>query len=491
MDRNILNLLIVSLIVLSVTSISPAQSQIGSTLLDKVTFLKGKKISEGFFGFGVQNNIFLYTSSNNIVTEEQKNAVEEYITHLNPKIVRIFLDTRWWDPTGTRKYIWEWEKSGILGKIEKELGRPPEYSISIKALYRILNFYKKLNTPINLVMWRPNDLEVEQLPGMINSVTDLLKYLIKEKGFSNIRYLTLYNEPDAEFRSSPKNYVDMYKLMAERLKESQLEIQLIGGDTTQNGVQFLNYTISNGIGDIIDGFSFHQYIKYNIPIADYLRNINKIIKEIHRVSNKPIGIWEFNIQGEGAGTYTCGNIPDLSKHILDEYSSSITLSEYILQCLKTGITGMCYWEVYDMNYPGGYKMECGLIGYNNGWEIRPFFYVYQLFTHLVEPGAIVYNIIPELEGITSILIENIEGRIKESLFIVNSLQKSITVNVENIFYEDKRVNNSQWILQTITQKRIEELIYSGLLDVPTEHLNSIPSNIEIPSRGIVVLSRYL
>jgi hypothetical protein len=376
---------------------APAESAF--TLTD--TVLQGQ-----FFGFGVQNNPFLYYGPDNpAITEDDINLVESRITQLQPRHVRIFFDTRWRD-TGSAG-------SGML-----------------QAFLRDLSLYQKIGSDIDLVMWQPNDWSEKDFPTLVTSVKDLLQYLIRDQGITRIKYLTLYNEPDFEFKLPLESYIQLNKMMVEALGAANLPVQLVGADEGSS-VPFFQSVVPP-LAPLANVFSYHNYPSYKDVYAFVLRASEHLQYVTTSGAGKPLFLWEFNVTGPNSGIFSPGEITP-GVLVIDKFDSALSLAQDALYGMNMGIAGISYWEVYDMYYSGGSLMHFGLwADKGSGWRIRPIYYVYGLLTRLIQSGATVHDLAAANcdQSLPSAAVRNPDGTF--SVYIINPWKTEVSVKISGL-----------------------------------------------------------
>lgn len=291
--------------------------------------MSNQVVQQRFFGFGVQNNSFLFGPDNSaFVTSEDLQLIEDRLTHLRPRLVRVFLDTSWWAPERNTVYNFD--------------------TPMMRALLRVLQFYEGIGATVNLVMWRPTNWTQAEFPTMVTQIDDLLEFLIRQKRLNHLRFLTLYNEPDNEFRYSPETYGQLYGLVKDSLIRRGLGVQLVGADVAASNWFFSASLASTA--QLVGVWSYHEYFQ-GTAIGSVFKMREKLALTNTIGGGKPLIIWEFNTTGgEGAGTFSPGQVtPGLL--VVDTYDAALTLAQYSLLAMNEGIAGLSYWEAYDMYYP--------------------------------------------------------------------------------------------------------------------------------------------
>ena len=221
-----------------------------------------------FLGFGNHGDNLLNVSFNakHNVTEADRQLVHERVAAMRPKLMRVMFDYQWWEPTkGVRAVDSDFHQGllawiGFLDSIDCDVIIQPwgDYFA-----------YSKWMLPAD-PDWRTNTQSRLPIPAerdaMVRSLADFLRYLRQEKGFRNIKYVCLMNEPENDpLRPTPADeYLRLNRLLARYLKERGLdrEIRLLGPDdcTGQSNGKSLwwRQTVPGAI-DVFGGFSSHTY----------------------------------------------------------------------------------------------------------------------------------------------------------------------------------------------------------------------------------------
>jgi hypothetical protein len=365
--------------------------------------LTSKKLQEQFFGFGFQNNPYIYASMNANVTEEEIGILETRIKQLQPRMVRVFFQPLWWDSNQEMK----------------------------QALVRTLQLYEGIGTDINLTMqtFGMDDLTEDDFPALVGKVRDLLDYLMRTQRITRIRYLTLYNEPNYELMLPRSAYVRLYQMMADELQREFLPVELLGVDES-NSLDFF-YDLVPQLKPIVDAYSYHHYLSYHFGLSDVERVREHLACATDSGGGKPLFIWESNVHGDNPGTFSPGEIDGVL--IIDRYEPMLSLAQFYLYGMNEGIAGFSYWEVFDMRYTPNLLMVHGLWAYQSeGWRIRPFYYMYGLFTRLTQSASEVMELSPAGcdQPLPAAAVRNPDGT--QTIYVINPWQNEVTLSISGL-----------------------------------------------------------
>lgn len=212
-----------------------------------VTVKTNSVITNDFEGTGV-NSIPVTQMSNNLDKGNNEAYFElekSRIVKLKPAIVRLWTQVDWFV---TEK---DFVSNGGTGA-DYFAGVYDFNSERMQALYKYLDVYKQIESKVILVTnWKVGS-EIQKwfsidgintpqtsAPGDIDAYarayTALLDYLINTKGYSNITYAAVANEPDlADFESHGDEYCyyqDTAKALADEIKRANINVSLQGLDS--------------------------------------------------------------------------------------------------------------------------------------------------------------------------------------------------------------------------------------------------------------------
>jgi len=357
---------------------------------------KEKIINDQFKGIGVQGDLFLWLGDEYKVSKEEEEMIIERVRKVNPSIVRLFLMTRWWNP---EKGVYEWE------------------SIGMKNLYKVLELYKSIGAEVILTVWRFSrwinpGVDMNNAVELSTSVAKLVKHLIRDKGFENIKYLIIYNEPDLEFRDvrgkssgyrdDIRDYRKIYELLDSALRGEGVrnDIKLMGPDDALSTEWFCE-TVEM-MDDLIDVYDSHHYETYDAraylswlkPRVDKLRekNINKLWY-----------VTEFGMLGDGRETFDYG----------------LYVGEVAAIVFNNGASSLLIWTLQSNPYPGeGGMNDWGLWRYlDTEWQIRPVYYSYSILTRNFRPGMKVIKSSSNSDEILTLSMISSDNKV--SIMVVN------------------------------------------------------------------------
>lgn len=371
----------------------------------KIELRKSSIINNSLTGLGVQGDLFFELGGYNKASKEKKEMIYSRVKKLNPALARLFLVNSWWNP---RKNVYNWDTPGM------------------KNLYAELDLYQSGGAEVILSLWRCFDDWIDvsgnsketnlPLNAFAESIAKLIKQLIVEKKYSNIKYLSIYNEPDFEF----KRGVDAYKIVCTAVKSS-LEaegvgdkIKLLGSDEAANFQWFAE--TAKTMDGIFGAYASHHYQVYEgLTSAGWINQRTGFLKELG--IKKDWLITEFGSNAD--------------KNV---YNNGICVAEYVLAGLNGGASGMSYWNMQATMYPvDNAFVDYGLWGGPAAdFQVRPAYYAYCMLTRNIKPGMQVIESISDSEKTLTLACKNSEDKV--TLLVINR-SNDTTIEVSPEFAE--------------------------------------------------------
>lgn len=371
--------------------------------------------SRPFMGLGVEADPYIFDEANRRcgVNEQDFEIIENRVRGLRPSIARIFANVPWFshlaegDPLPTEEYL---------------------------ALGRQLRLLKATQTAVNLVLFQPDAWQEKDLEAAVRAMIEALAHLHVAEGFSHIRWLTLWNEPDHSFsHNSPLSqrlfgdhpaapsdwteYVRLNRLAYELLQEKLPEVKLVVADTVWGPMmrrERMELALE-AFGDLNVAYSFHTYsseseIRNHANLDYFYHGIETEVAEFRRLlgPDRELGCWEFNTSGvTGFGTFFAGVGPQGEDRI-SSIKGAVELSEKVLAGMAGGVELFSLWCLHDMIYGGLNNprlMEFGLWRFKQQhWYPRPIYHYYSALVAAFRPGVYLHRVahaVPDLKAIAA------------------------------------------------------------------------------------------
>jgi len=380
--------------------------------------------------------------------EEDWAIVEQRVKDMNLKRIRVMLRPSWFiiNETNTEAGIYDWETE------------------CMQSLYRVLDMAMKFEIKVNITMWGvdagtsgfmrqegnsawtcPPDEQYEEL--FVACFADCIKYLREEKGYTCIREVTLFNEPNSIYLGNKANeeYCALCVKMHDAFQEKGIRDQVLFNlsDDARDYI-WMAKTLMNleGIIDVVNSHTYSLGDTYDPDTQTSLRDMSN--SEIcYELANYNLSLWK-----EWTDQY-----PDIP-HIWGEFGTSngsgshqtsdklspergLEIARISLNMFNMGSQGMSYWVLFSQYYDRSdfnidKIMDMGLWGFaDEGYQCRPMYYSYSMITRFIEESDVIFPIVSSDESIVAVAFRQGD---KWSYCVVNNgdtAKKVSFVNMDN------------------------------------------------------------
>jgi hypothetical protein len=429
-------------------------------------------------GLGVEADPCLYHAANRDwgVTDADLALNERRLEALRPAIARLFVYLDTINPALDGRTF---------------LTDAPEYQQLLAQLRRL----EALGTGVNLVLFQPIPSTHAALPLLVPAFLSFLRHLLEGEGLTNLRWITLFNEPDGIFphespltarlfaprlAASPlrwPDYVALNRQMLDALAETGLaaQLRLAVADTVWGHPMRMErmQLATEAFRDRDVDYSYHNYSAED-P-AFYSDNPDfaypgmaaeaRLLRDLVG-PDAPLVLWEFNDCGEGMGSHYPGVGPH-GEEVMGSLQSAVTVSAKILDALAYGADGACVWCLQDQFYHHHAKagvMRFGLWRYKwEGWRLRPAFHYVAQLCQALTPGATRLTVEDVPDGIRALALQCGEAR---------------TLVVLNTTATEQRIGLTGLIPVSCTRVRLAEL--SATIEGPQARQEAVTAAEALP-----------
>ena len=362
------------------------------------------------------------------------------------KRIRVMLLPGWYviNETNTEEGIYDWDTE------------------CMRSLYKVLDLAQKNEMKVNITMWGidtdsagfmriegSSDWTTTPAPEyeemFVACFADCIKYLREEKGYTCIREVTLFNEPNALYKGNKANeeYCALCIKMHDAFQEKGIREDVLFNlsDDARDAV-WMAKTLMNleGIIDVANSHTYSLGDTFNQETQDSMRDM----------SNQEIcyDLPSYNLNEWKQWTDEYPNVPHIwgefgtvnssgSHTTSDTYSPErgLEIARISLNMFNMGSQGMSYWVLFSQYYGRsdfniGKIMDMGLWGFaDEGYACRPMYYSYSMITRFIEESDIIFPIESDDENIVAVAFRQGD---KWSYCIVNNSDEAKKVSFVNM-----------------------------------------------------------
>ncbi len=247
----------------------------------------------------------------------------------------------------------------------------------------------------------------------INSIKATMQYLYLDKGFTCIKEITVFNEPDVDtdrYKYTKEDYKNACYGADKALKELGIRDK-IKLNLSDNLCQAGQKDFIKLLGDFSDVYNNHIYLNSKEDSNEFLTFISRMGAKASKKLNKPFLINDFGWDN-GLSIWGPGTISTWGQEEVDTFDRAFFIIRFIIQSINIGVNGMSYKSLYDTYYQPqkDKKWTAGLFKYKDeGFLCRPQYYAYSLFTKYTDIGGKTYLLLNKSEDVIGTAFKNKDG----------------------------------------------------------------------------------
>jgi len=318
-----------------------------------------------FAGYGGQFNHHVYAAISRSagVTDENVAGMEQKMRALQPQFSRIFFTpAAFSDPDRMQSFV------------------------------RAVQLAQSTGTTINIT-WQGGTLNVAS--GTVQQVADVLIDLVRNRGITRFRWLTLQNEPNRT-RITPEQYEATYRALDPYIQSIRGQVRYMGGDLVRgpdvgepNQQLWFDYMAAH-MSDLLDAYSIHVFWDYwDTPkLVERLTEVRAIVNALPQPARKPLYVAEYGVRGkrriEGVSMGDPGVWEDAVTQISQTNVSAFQHAWFDVLAARLGYEGTSKWDSYFGKYDSSTQAYYMIGPPQNGWPAYPLYNFVRLMTTTVK-----------------------------------------------------------------------------------------------------------
>jgi hypothetical protein len=329
-------------------------------------------LAQSFAGYGGQFNHHVYAAISRAagVTDDNAKDMERKMRDLQPQFSRIFFNnTAFTDPDRMQSFI------------------------------RTVQLAQSTGTTINIT-WQGGTLSVAN--GTIPKFAAVLIDLVRARGITNLRWLTLQNEPNRT-KITMAQYEAQYRALDPYIQSIRGQVRYMGGDLVRgpdvgppDQQAWLQYMASH-MADILDAYSIHVFWDYfdTQKLVDRLTEVRALVDALPQSGRKPLYVSEYGVRGlrtfNGATAGDPGVWED-GTPITQTNVNAFQQAWFDVLAARLGYVGTSKWDSYFGRYDNGTQAYYMIGSPADGWPLYPIYNSLRLLTATVGRGWRTVNV---------------------------------------------------------------------------------------------------
>lgn len=263
----------------------------------------------------------------------------------------------------------------------------------LDSFYKTLQLAQKAGATINVTLQSIGSLNVGPAT---TRLVNVLNTAVKTYGVSNLRWVTIQNEPNST-SIAPATLETWYRSLDTKLRALGLrdQIHFMGLDlVATNQKTWFDYAASH-MTDLLDAYSIHVFWDYwdTAKLEQRLNDVRGIVDGEPAGTQKPLYSMEYGVRG----IQTIGGT-DMGDPGVWDSTQQLPLTQtnvnafqqawFDIRAAQLGYAGTVKWDSYYGKYDNGtqaYYM-IGQWDENGIWRLNPIYDVVKMFTQVTRPG---------------------------------------------------------------------------------------------------------
>lgn len=363
-----------------VTEVTPSETDatnnVRSVTVDVTEFelARSRLIVDNLGGYGAQFNQHVYAKITPVPPGSLP-GLEEKVKALEPQLVRIFFHE--------------------IDELDPD---------KMASFVETVELAHQAGATINITYTTATRAKFQPGPFM-GQFAAILENLVRARGFTNVRWVTIQNEPNSTLVTLAQyealNRAIHAHLVARGLRD---QIGIMAGDLVESGGGghrvWMQY-IAERMSDIVDAYSEHIYWNYwDIPRMEFrLRDVRKLmLEELPANARKPVYIMEFAPRG----VPSCGAKPVLAPGYWEGDCTQIARTNvaafqqlwFNIASAQLGYSGTSKWDAFWGKYNAGNQAFWMIGPADEGWPLFPTYHAFRLLLQTTARGWHVVGVDP-------------------------------------------------------------------------------------------------
>ena len=333
-------------------------------------------VVKSYTGAGVQ-----WDPSDYVYTDAQWERITKRVGVLRPQFIRCCLTSDFYcsgfDAQGIPVYAWD----------TAQMGR----------LYKILDYCQAHHVEVLLGEWGPPFGMAGDDPRWSRLIGDCLEHLVKDKGYTCIRYYNKQNEPRGDQTVFDRWRASQESLAAE-VKKHDLgsQVALVGPDTSGTDLLWWADSASVLLPQTLGSYEVHWYAQDDEITSGTIEKTLRRHQDFAAAHDpagraKPFLVGEAGTNDSLAALTGKWDSGDSNVKIRD-FGYGVFMADYLVQSMRAGIAGVSAWDLDDSMHsqakiaptaanPNAYNLKVwgfwntlgGAMGHPEDEDLRPWF----------------------------------------------------------------------------------------------------------------------
>lgn len=400
-------------------------------------------INDSYIGNGAQWDPYQldYGQGKLMISEEDWTKLYDRLDFMRPQFIRVMVNTSSFMENGMFK----------AGK-------------NMEVLARMLDYCQSRHVTVMFGDWGWSVIRVRESKindQNLKAATELLRYLVNEKGYTCISYYNLINEPNGYWAATNTSYplwAASIRRFHEHLEKSGMmgKVGIVGPDIAiwdANESWWID-SCAVQLRNQIELYDIHTYpSKITVNSGEYANVLAAYRKSVPEGKKIVMGEIGFKFVEETDSLYLQENkrraeakvhaSPEDSQMFVYDYMYGTDMADALFQTVNCGYSGSIAWMMDDAMHSNEAPDKLKIWGFWNIFgdeqfgadeeEVRPWYYAWSLITRYMPSGSTVYKV--QVEGDSSIksISSSKDGKFMFAVVNVDKTPKCVRIKSSHLF----------------------------------------------------------
>jgi hypothetical protein len=287
-----------------------------------------------------------------------------------------------------------------------ESENPAKFPDRYASFINVVRMANEIGATINIT-YQTTTRAQDNIGGSMSQFADVFYDLIRNRGYTNVRWATIQNEPNRARFLTKDEYRDLYRALHDALIARGLRdhVKLMVGDLVESDVNgnhrdWMAYITTNML-DIVDAYSEHVYWQYwDTSRMDFrLKDVRKLMfEELAPEARRPVYLIEYGVRGHRLNQPlvldSLGGYWENTTQIVRTNIAAFQQLWFNIEAAQLGFDGTAKWDAYWGKYDNTTQAFYTIGPAEEGWPLFPSYHALRMLFQTTARGWQVVGVDP-------------------------------------------------------------------------------------------------
>jgi hypothetical protein len=283
---------------------------------------------------------------------------------------------------------------------------PAKFPDRYASFIEVVRMANEIGATINIT-YQTTVRAQNNIPGSMSQFADVFYDLVRNRGYTNVRWATIQNEPNRAAGLTKDEYQALNRALDTSLGARGLgdQIGLMVGDLVENDVNgshraWMAYITANML-DISDAYSEHIYWQYwdTSRMDVRLKDVRKLMfEELPPEARRPVYLIEYGVRGHRLNQPfvldSFGGLYENTTQIVRTNIAAFQQLWFNIEAAQLGFDGTAKWDAYWGKYDNTTQAFYTIGPAEEGWPLFPTYHALRMLFQTTARGWHIVGVDP-------------------------------------------------------------------------------------------------